>query len=302
MSRDTQSVPLPGGTYPLGDHEVARIGYGAMQLRRQTKLDEAVALLERAIALGVNHIDTAQFYGNGFVNSVIRQVLRPGDGIVVATKVGGDPNPGGKIPVKPAQRPEQLRASVDDNLVSLGLEQLPLVNLRRLDVGPGLSAEGDQVVDIDDQLATMIGMRDEGKIGAIGLSAVSLDGLNRALAAGIACVQNAYSVVSRQFEDMLEFCLTKNIAWAPFFPLGGDFPGSPKVTEQPKVINIAARMNVTPSQVGLAWLLRHAPNIVLIPGTASIEHLEQNIAAASIVLDQDAIADLNSLEAPSTPS
>jgi pyridoxine 4-dehydrogenase len=138
-------------------------------------------------------------------------------------------------------------------------------------------------------------MRDEGKIGAIGLSAVSLDGLNRALPAGIACVQNAYSLVSRQFEDMLEFCLTKNIAWAPFFPLGGDFPGSPKVTEQPKVINIAARMNVTPSQVGLAWLLRHAPNIVLIPGTASIEHLEQNIAAASVVLDQDAIADLNSL-------
>ena len=168
---------------------------------------------------------------------------------------------------------------MEANLVSLGIEQIPVVNLRRLDVGPGIRAEGDQVVDIDNQLAVMIALRDEGKIGAIGLSAVTIDGLRRALPAGIACVQNAYSVVGRQFEAMLELCLAEGIAWVPFFPLGGAFPGLPKVTAQPVVIDAAARMGVTPSQVGLAWLLGHAPNTLLIPGTASIGHLEENVAA-----------------------
>ncbi len=123
---------------------------------------------------------------------MIRKVLSPGNGLVVASKIGADPDPQGKIQLKLAQRPAQLRASVEDNLVSLGLEQIPLVNLRRADVGPGIVAESDQLVDIEDQMAVMIALRDEGKIGAIGLSGVSLDGLNRAFAAGIACVQNAY--------------------------------------------------------------------------------------------------------------
>jgi len=297
MSHNTRSVPAPGGTYRLGDHEVARVGYGAMQLRHcAAHPAEAVALLERAIALGVDHIDTAQFYGNGFVNEKIRRVLRPGDGILVASKVGADPEPHGKIPIKPAQRPEQLRASVEANLVSLGLEQIPLVNLRRMDVGPGTVAEGDQIVDIEDQMAVMIAMRDEGKIGAIGLSAVNLDGLERALPAGIACVQNAYSLVSRQFEDVLTFCLANEIAWVPFFPIGGAVRGWPKVTDQSKVIDIAARLSITPLQVALAWLLRHTSNTLLIPGTASIEHLEQNMAAASVVLDEDVMADLDAIE------
>lgn len=297
MPHGTRSVPAPGGTYFLGGHEVARFGYGAMQLRHCTAdPPEAVTLLERAIDLGIDHIDTAQFYGDGFVNEVIRKVLRSSNGVVVASKVGADPDPLGKIPLKLAQRPEQLRASVEDNLVSLGLEHIPLVNLRRADVGPGLTAEGDQIVDIDDQMAVMIEMRDEGKIGAIGLSAVNLDGLKRALPAGIACVQNAYSLVSRQCEDVLQFCLANNIAWVPFFPLGGAAPGWPKVTDQSKVIDVAARMNITPMQVGLAWLLRHAPNTLLIPGTTSIKHLEQNLAAASVVFDDDAMADLDALE------
>ena len=301
MPHDARSSPAPGGTYRLGNHEVARFGYGAMQLRHcAADPAKAVALLQRAIELGVDHIDTAQFYGDGFVNEMIRKVVRPGDGVVVASKVGAATDPGAKIPLKLAQRPEQLRASVEDNLVSLGVEQIPLVNLRRADVGPGLAAEGDQIVDIDDQMAVMIAMRDEGKIGAIGLSAVGLDGLKRARPAGIACVQNAYSLVSRQFEDVLEFCLANEVAWVPFFPLGGAPSGSaalgwPKVTDQPKVIDVAERMNVTPMQVGLAWLLRHAPNTLLIPGTTSTEHLEQNLAAASVVLDEDAIADLDAL-------
>ena len=296
MSGDTKSAFAPGGICSLGGRNVARVGYGAMQLKHcEANPAEAVALLERAVGLGVDHIDTAEFYGNGFVNKVLRQVLRPGGGIVVASKVGAEANPGGKVPVKLAQRPEQLRASVEANLVSLGLDQIPLVNLRRADVGPGVVAEGDQIVGLDDQMAVMTALRDEGKIAAIGLSAVSLDSLRRALPAGIACVQNAYSLVSREFEDMVAFCLANQVAWVPFFPLGGAAPGWPKVTDQPRVVEIAARMDVTPSQVGLAWLLRHSPNTLLIPGTANFGHLEENMAAAAVVLDDAAMADLDAV-------
>lgn len=270
-----------------------------MQLQRCAEQKaEAVALVRRAVELGVDHIDTAAFYGDGFVNDVIRDVLRAAPDLVIATKVGADPNPGGPVPIRPAQRPEQLRASVEANLASLGVGQLPLVNLRRLDVRPTLPAEGDQIVDIDDQLATMIALRDAGKIGAIGLSAVDSDRLTRALPAGIACVQNAYSLASRRYEAMLDICAGHGIAWVPFFPLGGAyFPEWPKVAEQPAVIRVAARMGVTPSQLGLAWLLAHRPNILLIPGTASARHLEENIASASIVLDEDAIAALDAVSA-----
>ncbi len=295
MPHHARSVAPPGGVYRLGDHEVARVGYGALQLRT-VEPDRATDLLRRAIDLGVDHIDTAQFYGDGAVNRAIREVLPANGGVVVATKVGADPDTG-KIPVKLAQRPEQLRASLEDNLLSLGLEQIPVVNLRRADVGPGLTAQGDQIVDIDDQLAVMVAMRDEGKIGAIGLSAVDLERLNRALPAGIACVQNAYSLVSRESEALLQVCLANGIAWTPFYPLGGTL-GGPKVVDQPKVQDVAARLGVTPMQVGLAWLLRHSPNILLIPGTTSIEHLEQNLAAASVELDKEVMADLDALGAP----
>jgi aryl-alcohol dehydrogenase-like predicted oxidoreductase len=299
MSPQISEAAVYAGTYQLGSRCVNRLGYGAMQLRRCSgDPATAVGLLERAIDLGVNHIDTAEFYGNGFVNEALRRVLRNREGIVIASKVGGDPNPNGPIPIKPAQRPEQLRASVEDNLRSLGLDQISVVNLRRLDVGPGLSPEGDQNVDLDDQLAVMIAMRDEGKIGAVGLSAVDMTTLKRAFPAGIACVQNAYSLVSRQFEDMLRLCCIHQIAWVPFFPLGGVFPKWPKVADQPKVIEIAERMKITPSQLGLAWLLTHAPNVLLIPGTANRRHLEQNMAAASVRLDQDTVANLDALALP----
>lgn len=287
------------GGFLLGSQRVARLGYGAMQLRRYADTPaEAAAVLRRAIELGVNHIDTAHFYGDGFVNGVIREVAGNAPGIVVATKIGAEPNPGGAIELRPAQRPEQLRASVEANLVGLGVEQLSLVNLRRLDVGPGLSAEGDQIVDIDDQLATMMAMRDEGKIGAIGVSAVDLKGLVKALPAGIACVQNAYSVLSRRYEDMLDLCVEQGIAWVPFFPLGGAyFPDWPSVTDHAKVVEIAERLAISPSQLGLAWLLAHRPNILLIPGTASIAHLEENIASAGIALDADTLVELDALAA-----
>ncbi len=287
-------------TAPFADRTVLRIGYGALQLERlHDRRDEAVALLRRAIELGVDHVDTAQFYGSGFANDVIREVLRSYDGVLVVTKVGADPAPGGSPPLRLAQRPEQLRASVEDNLRGLGVDRLPVVNLRRLDTGPGLRAEGDQVVDLDDQLAVMTSLRDEGKIGAIGLSSVTLDGLRRALPAGIACVQNAYSLVSREDEDMLRLCATEGVAWAPFFPLGGAFPGLPKVTEEPAVRAAAGSLGVTPAQIGLAWLLHHAPNVLLIPGTADRTHLEANMAVGEVTFDAATLAALDAVESRS---
>ena len=281
----------------LGSQRVARIGFGAMQLDRLAdRSGDAADLLRRAVDLGVDHVDTAQFYGDAFSNGVIRQVLADGRQLLVVTKVGADADPGKQLPIKAAQRPEQLRASVEDNLRSLGLEQLPVVNLRRLDIAPGLVAEGDQVVDLDDQLAALIALRDAGKIGAIGIGSVSRKNLERAIPAGIVCVQSAYSLLSRQHEDMLDLCVRHGIAWVPFFPLGGaGFPGWPKVIDHPKVIEIAAELDATPSQVGLAWLLAHGPNILLIPGTTSPAHLEENIAASSLRLDAAAMAALDAL-------
>uniref|UniRef100_UPI0015F0D9C3 aldo/keto reductase n=1 Tax=Streptomyces shenzhenensis TaxID=943815 RepID=UPI0015F0D9C3 len=256
----------------------------------------AVALLRRMVELGVDHVDTAQFYGDGLANRLLREALRPEDRVLIATKVGGDPNPGGPSPIRLAQRPEQLRASVEDNLTTLGLDQLPLVNLRRLDrmdAGPTMHIEDDQIVDLDDQLAEMTALRDEGKIGAIGLSTVTLDVLRRAVPAGIACVQNAYNLADRGDEDLLELCLAEGIAWVPYFPLGGALPGLPKVVDRPDVQAAAEQLGATPHQIGLAWLLHHAPNTLLIPGTADAAHLESNTAASALAQHSAVLAALD---------
>jgi pyridoxine 4-dehydrogenase len=180
-------APRPGGPGELAGRTVSRIGYGAMQLERlHGDRGAAINLLRRAVELGVDHVDTAHFYGNGFVNGLLREALGPDDDVLVVSKVGATPDPDGPIPLRPAQRPDELRTSVEDNLRSLGADQIPVGNLRRLDTGPGLRADGDQAVGIDDQLAVMTAMRDEGKIGAIGLSSVPLGGLRRAIPAGIA--------------------------------------------------------------------------------------------------------------------
>ena len=287
--------PRPGGTASLAGSSVARIGYGAMQLQRlRDDRAAAVALVRRAVELGVDHLDTAQFYGNGFVNEVLRDALRPAEAVVVS-KVGADPDPGGPFPMRLAQQPHQLRASVEDNLRSLGLEQLPVVNLRRMEAGSRMQAEGDQLVDLDDQLAEMTAMRDEGLIGAIGVSSVDADTVRRSIAAGIVCVQNAYSLVDRQFEEIVELCAGEGIAWAPFFPLGRDFTGATQVVEHPVVREVATRIGASPSQVGLAWLLQHEPNILLIPGTASAAHLEDNLAAGNVHLDDAAVEALDGI-------
>ncbi|SDT34633.1 aldo/keto reductase [Microlunatus soli] len=295
---DTRPGSRPGGTAALGTSSVARIGYGAMGLERHhDNPDAAVAVVRRAVELGVDHIDTAQFYGNGFVNDVLRRALKPDEGVVIVSKVGAVPDPGGQPPLRPAQHPAELRAAVEDNLRALDTDTIGVVNLRRLDVGPGVTATGDQLVDLDDQLAEMVALRDEGKIGGIGLSAVDTDTLRRALPAGIVCVQNAYSLIQREYEDMLELCADEGIGWAPFFPLGSGFPGFPKVVDEPAVRAAASARGVTPAQVGLAWLLAHAPNILLIPGTASIAHLEENVAVGDIALDGDTKAALDAVGA-----
>ena len=287
----------PGGEVLLAGRPVARVGYGVMQLaerpgRAPLPAGEAIALLRSAVEMGVNHFDTAQFYGAGVANDLIRRALAPyADDIVLVSKVGAD-NVDAPVPLKPAQKPRELRASVEDNLASLGVERLAVVNLRRLDIQPGILATGDQVVDLDDQLAELVALRDEGKIGAVGLSNVRLDQLQQALPVGIACVQNAYSLIERSGEPVLDLCAGEGIAWVPYCPLGSAFPAWPKVTDQPAVIEAARLLGVTPSQAGLAWLLQHAPNILLIAGTSSIDHLRENVAAGEIDLPAEMIAHL----------
>jgi len=285
----------PGGGGDIGASTVARVGFGAMQLFEASP-EDASAVLRRAAEFGVNHIDTASFYGPGEVNRRIRQALAPyRDDLVIVSKVGARFTGEEPIPLAAAQKPAELRAAVEDDLSQLGLDCVPVVNLRRMDLGPGIAPEGDQIVDLDDQLAEMIALRDEGKIGAIGISSVPLDILRRALPAGIVCVQNAYSLLDRAHESMLELCTAQGIAWVPFFPLGSAFPGLPKASDNEVVRQVAGEVDATPSQVGLAWLLAHAPNTLLIAGTKSINHLEENIGAGDVALSADQVARLDSV-------
>ena len=291
----TDTRPRPGGTYELAGRPVARVGYGAMQLA-DADHDAAVAVLRRAVELGVNHLDTAAFYGPGTVNALIRDALAPyPDDLVIVSKVGAEHVPGTRPPLAPAQRPEQLRAEVERNLATLGVERVDVVNLRRLDTGPGLRAEGDQDVALEDQLAEMVALRDEGKIGAIGLSSSTADRLRVAIPAGVVCVQNSYSLLDRADEEQVALCREHGIAWVPYFPLGSAFAHLPKVTDRPEVQAAARSAGATAAQVGLAWLLDHAPNVLLIPGTGSVAHLEENVGAARVRLDAATTATLDVL-------
>ena len=164
------------------------------------------------------------------------------------------------------------------------------MNLRRLDAPPGIVAAGDQKVDIDSQLAELVALRDEGKIDGIGLSGVGLDELRRALPAGVVCVQNLYNLLDRTRRAAPRGVRRHGVAWVPFFPLGSAFPGAPRVAEHPAVIAAAADLGATPAQVGLAWLLAHDPGTLLIPGTRSVEHLAENVAAADVLVDAAALS------------
>lgn len=183
---------------------------------------------------------------------------------------------------------------MEADLRALDAEQLAVVNLRRVDGPPGIVATGDQIVDLDDQLAELMALRDEGKIGAIGLSNVTVDQLRHAAPAGIACVQNLYNLLERDEEPLLAECRSRGIAFVPYFPLGSGFPVRPKVGGDDVVRDIADRLGVTPSQVGLAWLLARDRHILLIPGTRSLDHLEQNMAAREVELDAGMLAALDS--------
>ncbi|MFD2415320.1 aldo/keto reductase [Amycolatopsis pigmentata] len=288
MTSAGSASQAPGGTITLAGRQVARVGFGAMQLgevrgRETPSKETAIAVLRAAVDSGVNHIDTAEFYGPGTANQRIREALHPySRELVLVSKVGARHDSTAGLVL--AQRPEELRASVEANLSTLKAERLDVVNLRRTDSPPGLVAEGDQLVDLDSQLAELIALRDEGKIGGIGLSAVDADQVRQALPAGIVCVQNSYSALDRSSEAVLDVCREHDIAWVPFFPLGSAFPGFAKVSEHPVVVEIAASLGATPAQVGLAWLLASYPRTLLIPGTSDPAHLRENVAAGEVHL------------------
>lgn len=282
-------------TFQLGQFSVGRIGFGAMQLPGPGVMgpprdhDEAIAVLRRAVELGVNHIDTAQYYGPDVANELIHAALHPyPDDLVLVSKVGAVRDANGGWP--PAQRPEQLRAAVEDNLRSLAVERLGAVNLRLLDHPVDDPA---QRVPLEDQLAEMVALREEGKIAGVGISTATRAQVEQAIAqADIVCVQNAYSLVNAADAEVLELCHERGIAYVPYFPLGSAFPGLPKVTEQAVVQAVADRLGATPAQVGLAWLLAHRDNILLIPGTSRLAHLEANLAAGDLVLSAEDLAEL----------
>jgi pyridoxine 4-dehydrogenase len=248
-------------------------------------------VLRRAVELGVNHIDTAQYYGPDVANELIHTALHPySDDLALVSKVGAARDAdGGWIP---AQRPEQLRQGVEANLRSLAVERLDVVNLRLMNEGD----EHGDTIPFEEQLAAMVELREEGKIGGIGLSNISLEQLRIGMAyTQIACVQSQMSLLQRDAQPLLDLCGDAGIPFVPFFPLGSAFPGMPKVAEQPAVRKVADRLGATPAQVGLAWLLTRGPNVLLIPGTSSLAHLEENLAASHLELDARAYADLEGL-------
>ena len=286
----------------LGDRPVGRIGFGAMQLAGPGVFgpprdrDAALAVLRRAIELGVDHVDTSQFYGPDVTNDLIREALHPyPDGLRLATKVGARRDDQGAW--LPAQRPTELREGVEANLRSLGVERMDLVNLRLLE------GEGGPEVPLAEQLGALEDLRREGKLELIGISNVSRAQAEEALElVDVAGVQNAYSILDRSGEDVLELSRERDIAFVPFFPLGSAFTGGPaKLAADPAIARVAAKHDATPSQIALAWLLHRDEQILLIPGTTSVAHLEENLAAADVTLDADDLADLDDVTPAGSP-
>src|SRR5271156_244595 len=281
-------------TFPLGRFSVGRIGFGAIQLpgpgafgppRDRT---EALAVLRRAVDLGVNHIDTAQFYGPNVSNELIREALYPYPAnLALVSKVGARRDDrGGWLPLVD---PGDFRMDIEANLRTLGVDRLAVVNLRLID-----SDRPDE--SFGDKLSTMIAARDEGLIGGIGLSNITCEHLLYALErTEIACVQNTFSLVDRSSALVLRECAARGIAFVPFFSLRSPFAPPDQVLGHDLVRQAAARLGCTPAQVALAWTLSVAPNVLLIPGTSSVRHLEENLEAGSIELDDEARRQLNAV-------
>jgi pyridoxine 4-dehydrogenase len=285
----------------LGPKHLARTGFGAMQLAGPGVFgpprdpQAARAVLRRAVELGVDHIDTAQYYGPDVVNDLIRETLHPyPPDLKLVTKVGARRD--GKGAWLPAGSPQELREGVEANLRSLRVERLDLVNLRLM---PG--AEGGPA--LADQLGELDAMRREGKLDLVGISTVTRALAEQALAlADIACVQNAYSLIERESAPVLELCRERGMAFVPYFPLGSAFTGGPaRISADAVVQDVADKHGATPAQVALAWLLHTDERVLLIPGTTSVAHLEENIAAGELELDGADMARLDAVTPAGAP-
>jgi aryl-alcohol dehydrogenase-like predicted oxidoreductase len=278
-------------TYQLGDRAVRRLGYGAMQLAGPGVFgpprdpDAARAVLREAMALGVNHIDTSDFYGPHVTNQLIREALHPyADDLVIVTKVGARRDgQGGWLPAVSAK---ELRQAVHDNLRNLGLDVLEVVNLRSM-----LGIHGPVEGSLEAQVTALAQLREEGLIKHVGLSNVTMKQVEDARRiVPIACVQNMYNLVHRNDDALIDALARDGIPYVPFFPLGGFSP-----LQSEALSAVAAGLGATPMQVAIAWLLRRAPNILLIPGTSSTAHLRENVAAAELVLPEDVMAKLEGI-------
>ncbi|WP_431874064.1 aldo/keto reductase family oxidoreductase [Micromonospora marina] len=284
MARTT----LPGGTWTLGDLTVTRFGYGAMQLAGPRVMgppadhDGALAVLREAVALGITHIDTSAAYGPYVTNRLIREALHPyPESLHVVTKVGADRDEQGGWPT--ARDPESLRRQVRENLETLGVDALGLVNLRLGD------ATGPQPGSLAEALETLAALQQEGLIRHLGLSNVTPEQVAEARGiAPIVCVQNRYNLAHRDDDDLIDELAGRGVAYVPFFPLGGFTP-----LQSSALSAVAERLRATPMGVALAWLLRRSPNILLIPGTKSVAHLHENVAGAGLALSGDDLAELD---------
>ena len=285
------------GTYSLGDRPVRRLGYGAMQLAGPQVFgppkdpDAARAVLREAVELGVNHIDTSDFYGPHITNQLIREALHPyRDDLVIVTKIGARRGPDASW--LPAFSAQELEQAVHDNLRNLGLDVLDVVNLRAM-FDMFKPADGS----LEEQLTALATLRQRGLIRHIGLSNVTLQQVDEAQRiVPIACVQNMYNLAHRQDDALIDALGETGIAYVPFFPLGGFTP-----LQSDALSTVAQQLGATPMQVAIAWLLRRAPNLLLIPGTSSVAHLRENLAAAQLVLPDDAMTALNGIAA-ATPA
>jgi pyridoxine 4-dehydrogenase len=289
MTIDTTS-DLPGGTWTLGDRTVTRFGYGAMQLAGPWVVgppkdhDAALAVLRTAVASGITQIDTAETYGPRVVNDLIREALQPyADDLVIATKAGGRRDEHGGWPS--AREPDELRAQIDDNLETLGLDVLDVVHLRLGD------ADGPVPERITDAFETLADLQQQGVIRHLGVSNATAQQVEEAQSiAPIVSVQNRYNLANRGDDALIDRLASEGVAYVPFFPLGGFTP-----LQSDALSGVAARLDSTPMSVALAWLLQRSPNILLIPGTASAEHLRENISGAALALSDTDLRELDGM-------
>jgi len=281
------------GSFALGDRTVRRMGYGAMQLAGPGVFgppkdpDAALAVLREAVANGVNHLDTSDFYGPHVTNQLIRQALHPyPEDLVIVTKIGARRGTDGAW--LPAMAAEELAQAVHDNLRNLGLDVLEVVNFRSM-----LSTHGPAEGSLAPQVSALADLQRKGLVKHIGLSNVTRTQVHEARGiCKIVCVQNQYNLAHRHDDALIDQLAREGVAYTPFFPLGGFSP-----LQSSKLSEIAERLGATPMQVALAWLLRRAPNILLIPGTSSVAHLRENFAAVDIDLSADVMRELGGVAA-----